>query len=211
MSGANGTLNFSPNVGRVGGTITDAGGIFIFTDTGTPTQVSADLDALVFHPTAGLALTTVFTINVQDTAGQTATNSDTSVVATPLSIAGTAANQQPSAPFINPFAKATITDASNQTETVTITGSTTMPNGHSSPLNDLLIDPNAATDGGHFTKGAYVFTDSATNVTKDLQALQLLPSGHAIQLQVSVTDTAGQTVTDNTTSIIGISDVHHVV
>jgi hypothetical protein len=206
FTGANGTLT-DPNAASDHSVI----GSGSYTVTGTATQVSGDLDALVFHPTAGQTLTTVFTVNVKDTAGQTATDGNTSVITIPLSITGTAANQQPSAPFINPFANATITDASNQTETVTITGSTTMPNAHSSPLNGLLIDPNAATDGGHFTKGAYVFTDSATNVTKDLQALQLLPSGHAIQLQVSVTDTAGQTVTDNTTSIIGISDVHHVV
>src|SRR5262249_49435316 len=102
-----------------------------------------------------------------------------------------------------------ITDASNQNETVTITGSS----GHGGPpLSALLIDPHSTADGGHFTKaGAYVFTGSLTAANTDLQALQVLPSGHAIQLQVSVTDTAGVTVTDNTTSILGISDVHHAV
>jgi hypothetical protein len=99
MSGANGTLNFSPNVGRVGGTITDAGGIFIFTDTGTPTQVSADLDALVFTPTAhqvppGQTVTTGFTIQVTS-AGQTAFDNATSVIATAVGpiISGTQPNQ----------------------------------------------------------------------------------------------------------------------
>ena len=66
-------------------------------------MVSADLDGLVFTPTANqvapgsTTVTTTFTILDTDTAGATATDGTTTVVATdvavPLTIAGTAAGQ----------------------------------------------------------------------------------------------------------------------
>jgi hypothetical protein len=168
------------------------------TVSGTPIGATGDFHVTLIatDPDVGLSSTQTFEIIVDP--------------ATPAPmIAGTDPTpQQSSAPFINPFGGATIIDAKGQNETVTITGF----DGHSnSPLNKLLIDPSAATDGGHFTHGAYIFTGSAAAVTNDLQALEFLPTTHAMQLTVSVTDAAGETVTDNTTSILGISNVHHHV
>ncbi|HWE73561.1 MAG TPA: NF038122 family metalloprotease [Stellaceae bacterium] len=59
----------------------------VYTDTGTVAQVAAALDNLVFAPTehqvaAGDTVTTSFTISDTDSAGASATNSNTSVVTT---------------------------------------------------------------------------------------------------------------------------------
>jgi hypothetical protein len=187
-------LDDVPAIERSGTIVLDSNGQAVVTIDTAANNFPGNLTFNLFNDGTPITTNTVNVINV---------------IAPPLSITGTVANQHPSAPFINPFLGATITDLlSNQNETVTIKGF----NGHSgSPLNGLLIDPSATTDHGHFIYGAYVFTDLQANVTNDLQALQLLPVGHPIQLQVSVTDTAGVTATDSTTSILGISDVHHHV
>lgn len=77
---ANGTLS-NPNAGSY-----DAN-TGVYTVAGTPTAVTADLDALIFTPTAGQVaigqtVATVFTIVDTDTAGATTTDSTTTVVAT---------------------------------------------------------------------------------------------------------------------------------
>ena len=80
---ANGTL-FDPNAATEGSTITNG----VYKVTGTAAQVTADLDALIFHPTAhqvapGNTVTTGFTIVVTDSPlGLTATDSTTTVIAT---------------------------------------------------------------------------------------------------------------------------------
>jgi hypothetical protein len=85
FTGANGNLT-DPN--QASDNSVSVPGSGSYTVTGTTTQVSADLDALVFTPTAhqvapGQTVTTGFTILVQDTPlGQTATDIVTSVVAT---------------------------------------------------------------------------------------------------------------------------------
>jgi hypothetical protein len=145
-------------------------------------------------------------VEIDDVGGSKLVVRQTDTVATPLSITPIASTQQPSAPYSNPFTGETINDGQNVT--VTITGTTAMPNGHPGPLlSTLLIDPNATADHGQFANGAYVFMDTALNVTKYLDALQVVPFGHAINLQVSVTD--GTTTDLVSTTILGISDVHH--
>jgi Peptidase M10 serralysin C terminal len=80
---ANGTL-FDPNAATDGSTITNG----IYKVTGTAAQVTADLDALIFHPTPyqvppGNTVTTGFTIALTDSPlGLTATDKTTSVIAT---------------------------------------------------------------------------------------------------------------------------------
>ncbi len=82
---ANGTL-FDPNAANNGSTITNG----VYKVTGTATQVTADLDALIFHPTPyqvapGNTVTTGFTIAVTNSpAGLSATDNTTSVIATAI-------------------------------------------------------------------------------------------------------------------------------
>ena len=79
---ANGTL-FDPNAATDGSTITNG----VYKVTGTAAQVTADLDALIFHPTPyqvppGNTVTTKFAISLTDSPlGLTATDNTTSVIA----------------------------------------------------------------------------------------------------------------------------------
>ena len=167
---ANGTLS-----DLVGGTYTAATGVY--TDTGTAAAVTAAVDALVFTPTAnqvapGQTITTGFTISDKDTAGLTATDSVTTVVATdvaaPPTISGTVAGQATTdLAAIAPFSKVTIADVNiAQTETVTVTLSAAA-NG---ALSDLVGGTyNAAT-------GVYTDTGTAAQVTTALDALVFTPA-----------------------------------
>ena len=80
---ANGKLS-DPNAAADGSTITNG----VYKVTGTVAQVTADLNALIFHPTPyqvapGHSVTTGFTIAVTDSpAGLSATDNATSVIAT---------------------------------------------------------------------------------------------------------------------------------
>jgi uncharacterized repeat protein (TIGR03803 family) len=82
---ANGTL-FDPNAANNGSTITNG----VYKVTGTAAQVTADLDALIFHPTPyqvapGNTVTTGFTIEVTNSpVGLSATDNTTSVIATAI-------------------------------------------------------------------------------------------------------------------------------
>ena len=82
---ANGTL-FDPNAANNGSTITNG----VYKVTGTANQETADLDALIFHPTPyqvapGNTVTTGFTIAVTNSpAGLSATDNTTSVIATAI-------------------------------------------------------------------------------------------------------------------------------
>ena len=104
----------------------------VYTVTGDATQVTAALDGLVFTPTAhevapGQSVTTKFTIQATDTAGATASDVATSVVATavnsPLtghapSVGQTTTTDEAS---VAPFAGFNIVDVNaGQTETATL-------------------------------------------------------------------------------------------
>ena len=206
---ANGTL-FDPNAANDGSTITNG----VYKVTGTAAQVTADLDALVFHPTAhqvapGNTVTTGFTIVVTDSpAGLAATDNTTSVIATaiavPPTITGTVAKQAVTDhATIDPFAHVKITDLNfGQIETVTVTPTQT--------ANGTLFDPNAATDGSTITNGIYKVTGTAAQVTADLDALIFHPTPYQVApgntvttgFTIAVTDSAGMSATDNTTSVL---------
>jgi uncharacterized repeat protein (TIGR03803 family) len=120
-------------------------------------------------------------------------------VVNPPIISGTIANQ-PANGAITPFASVTITDAAaGQTETVTITSYPVL----AGTLSDL--------GGGSFSAatGVYTVTGSALAVTAALDGLvftpapDLAPAGQTatIDFTINVTDTAGGTASDSTTSL----------
>ncbi len=207
---ANGVLS-DPNAATDGGAFANG----VYTVTGTAAEVTAAIDGLVFTPTAhevapGQSVTTGFTIAVTDSGGASATDTATSVVATavadPLTIAGALANQPTTdAASLKPFAHVVITGPDfGQTETVTVTPSAT--------ANGVLSDPNAATDGGSVNSvtGVYTVTGTAAQVTAALDGLVFTPTAHEVTpgqtvttgFAINVTDTAGATASDNTTSVV---------
>jgi hypothetical protein len=125
----------------------------------------------------------------------------------PLAILGAVANQQTSNfKWIHPFANVEINDlTSSKTETVTVTSSAHAPLG----LNGFLFDPHAATDGSHFEHGVYTVTGSAAAVTADLEGLKFFAGIGTTNFTIHVTDTAGATATDHTTSIVSHGFLFH--
>jgi hypothetical protein len=201
---ADGTLT---NLG--GGTYNSAAGVY--TVTGTASQVTATLNALVFTPTQqqvrpGLAVTTGFAIDDTDTVSQTAADSTTAVVVVAVAVVptinGTEAGQQISdQETISPFASVVIADANlGQTDTVTVTLSTAA-NGTLTNLGEGTYD--AAT-------GVYSVTGTASEVTAALNALTFTPTPYQVAFgqavttafAISDTDTAAQSATDSTTTVI---------
>ncbi len=199
---ANGTL-----LNLAGGNFSDG----VYTDTGTAAQVTTALDGLVFQPTdhqvpPGQTVTTTFTIQDTDTFGATATDSTTSVVATavaaPIAIIGTEADQAATdRSTINPFLNVLISDPNaGQTETVTLTQSDTA-NGTLSNLGGFIATA---------APGVYTDTNTAAQVTTDLQGLVFTPTFYpgvvgetaTTGFTIKDSDTAGENATDTTTSVI---------
>jgi uncharacterized repeat protein (TIGR03803 family) len=122
----------------------------------------------------------------------------------PLAITGTVVNQLVNDnATIDPFAKVTIVDVTvGQTETVTV--------APSDAANGTLSDPNAASDGSTITNGIYTMTGTAAAVTADLDSLVFTPTDHQVApggiettgFTIALTDTAGQTASDSTTSVV---------
>ena len=136
---------------------------------------------------------------------------DSGFVVGPPTISGTAANQPPVTP--HPFGNVVISDPNqDQTETATITRVENAGNPVSNAvLFGILFDPNAATDGSHNVNGVYTVTGSAAAVTADLQDLLRSPGLENTNYTIHVTDTAGLTATDTTTSIVGVLNYHPFV
>ena len=211
---ANGTL-LDPNANADGSSVTGD----VYTVSGTAAVVTAALDGLVFTPTAhqvpsGQTVTTGFTIAVTDTAGASASDSTTNVVATASSnkptISGTVAGQTTTdVASLDPLSGVSIADAlSGQTETVTVT--------LSAAANGVLSDPRAASDGSSFSGGVYTVTGSPAAVTTALDGLVFTPTAHQVapgqtvttDLTIAVADTIGGSARDNTTTVLATA-VHN--
>jgi hypothetical protein len=201
-----------PNQASDGSTIDAAG---TYTVSGSAAQVTSDLNTLIFTPTAhqvapGQTVTTGFAVTVADSAGLSAADSTSSVVATalntPPTIGGTVAGQKiDDSETINPFAAVTVTDPDvGQTETVTV--------NLSSPSDGSLFDPTSAVDGSSFSlaTGAFFVTGTAQTVSADLRSLvftpALVPAGHTetTGFALSVSDGIA-TANDTTTSVVANS------
>jgi hypothetical protein len=180
--------------------------------TGTASAVTTAVAGLLFIPTLhqvepGQAVHTRFTILDIDTASQTATDNSTTVTATAEAvaptIAGTAFGQATSdLTTMRPFAQVVIADANlGQTETVTVTPSTT--------LNGVLTDPTAAGIYNPGT-GTYTVTGTTAFVTAALQGLVFIPNQHLAApgrgvitgFTIRDSDTAAQSVSDSTTTVV---------
>jgi hypothetical protein len=192
-STANGMLS-DPQSTADGGSVVDGS----YQVSGTAAQVTEALQGLVFTPTAhqvapGGAVTTGFTIAVADTAGQTATDAMTSVVATAAEdapvIGGTQAGQAiTDQQVLKPFAAVTVTDPdAGARETTTITLSA---NGTTGVLSGAGL---TALPGG----AGYVLSaaDPATEQA-ELRALLFTPA--------TGTETTGSKVTEGFT--LAVSD-----
>jgi hypothetical protein len=83
----------------------------------------------------------------------------------------------------------------DQTETLVVTLGA---NAHG-----FLLDPNAHTDGSQYSDGVYTVNGSASVVTADLRGLRFVPTFGETDFTIKVTDTAGATATDHTTTVVG--------
>jgi T5SS/PEP-CTERM-associated repeat protein len=183
----------------------------IYTDTGTTAEVTVALDGLVFTPTAhqvapGQTVTTGFTIDDTDTAGNEVSDDATTVVTTasdvPPTISGTVAGQAVTDnAVIQPFLKVTISDPNiEQTDTVTVTLSAAA-NGTLENLSDF--DYNRTT-------GVVTFIGNVSQVNEALDGVVFVPTAHQVApgqtvttgFTIGDTDTAGFTTSDDTTTVV---------
>jgi hypothetical protein len=198
----------------------------VATLSGTAAEVTADLDALVFTPSAhqvapGSMVTTGFILGITDSSGSTAVDAATSVVATaeedPPMIGGTQAGQAiTDQQTLSPFAAATITDPDyGAIETTTITLSN---GGAGGTLTGAGLTPVG--DGVYTLADGTPMTEQA-----ELRALAFHPAtghvatGNTVTTEATLSVSDGmQTATDTTTTAAvtqaatgtAIGDVHMV-
>jgi plastocyanin len=183
----------------------------VYSITGTDAAVTTALDGLLFTPTAhqvapGDAVTTGFIIQDTDTAGSSSSDGTTTVIATatsdPPAIVGTTAGQTTTdEASLSPFSGVSVSDVDfGQTETLTVT--------MSAPGNGALSN----LDGGSYDASSGIYTISGTDavVTTALDGLVFTPTAHEVApsqtvttaFTLSVSDTAGLSAVDTTTSVI---------
>ena len=183
----------------------------VYTVTGSDAAVTAAVDSLVFTPTAhqvapGDTVTTGFTITATDTAGGTARNATTSVIATavndPPVVTGAVSGQTATdEAAISPFAGVAISDVdAGQTETVTVT------------LSEAADGALSHLSGGSYnaTTGVYTVAGSDAAVTAAVDGLTFTPTAHQVApgdtvttgFTITATDTAGGTSSNTATSVI---------
>ncbi|HEY1930787.1 MAG TPA: hypothetical protein VGG99_02145 [Acetobacteraceae bacterium] len=195
------------SLSSVGGGSYSAG---VWSMTGSLAAVNTALDELIFAPkqhqvAPGQTVTTTFTIQDTDSAGASASDSNTSVIVTAgtvlPTITGTKANQTTiGTGTVLPFAGVTVGDLNfGQTETVTAT------------LSNALSGTLTASEGGSYnaSSGVFTATGSANVVTAALDGLIFTPAGTQAAGQtvttifaIEDTDTAGASVSDSATSVI---------
>lgn len=209
FSAANGTLS-DPNAATDGSHI----GSGSYSVTGTAAQVTADLDALSFTPTAGApntSTTTSFTITDTSSASPTATvdpnpitvtNNDAAALPT---ITGTKAGQTTTnGAALDPFANVVVADqnaAATETLFITLSGPGTLKDG--AGFSGL------GTSGA--ASGVYVLQGSAGTVTKELDALVFTPAAAAANSSTETTFTledisSASTLTTNNVTTVTNSD-----
>jgi acyl-coenzyme A thioesterase PaaI-like protein len=195
----------------VGGTV--SGGTY--TAIGSLSAVQADLQALIFTPTAhqvapGSTVQTGFTIALLDTAGGTTSNSTTSVIVTaanntPVITGATLGQTVTLDGNIAPFSSITITDpAEGATESVTI----------------VLTDGGVATDADgtlagtgltHTAAGTYVLTTgtpaAVTSVLDSLQFSSTVSANATAVTVFTITDTTNHSTSGTVTASVTATDV----
>ena len=96
----------------------------------------------------------------------------------------------------NPLSNVVIDDWIAQNETVTVSSSSSFVK---------LVDPHAATDGGHSSGNTFTFTGTAAQVTADVQGLQLVAGIGNTNITVNATNSWGAHDSESTTvHIMGI-------
>ena len=193
-STANGVLS-DPNASTDGGTVGENG---VYTVSGTTAQVTAALDGLVFTPNAHVATANTpvimsFTINVTDTAGETASDATTSVQAT---YTGRRAVDHRTG------AQQAGDDRRGQPETARPCRHHRQRrrqrgDGDGDAVGDgqwRVVDPNAATDGGTVgANGVYTVSGTTAQVTAALDGLVFTPTAHrSRRATVTTTFTIGR-------------------
>ena len=188
-----GTLS-DPNVDTDGSMIVNG----IWTVSGTAKTVVDALDGIVFTPTpvqgaSGSAVTTTVTVDIKDTAGETAsaTSTITAMAVTPLAVTPvTEAIATTDAASAKPFVAIAILDAdAGQTETANVT--------MSAAADGSLFDPNASTDGSTISGGIWDVSGSATSVAAALDGLVFTPTIHQATPGSAVTTTLTANIHDS--------------